>query len=85
MALVSNKSNGVTEVSMAELVKICKGQTSRWPKGKPVTFFSLNPAATEMKLVLEKVYGMSSEEVSALISNANHGTENHTAILELKS
>ena len=46
MALVSNKSNGVTEVSMAELVKICKGQTSRWPKGKPVTFFSLNPAST---------------------------------------
>ena len=74
MALVSNKSNGVTEVSMAELVKICKGQTNRWPKGKPVTFFSLNPAATEMKLVLEKVYGMSSDEVSALISNANHGT-----------
>ena len=68
MALVSNKSNGVTEVSMAELVKICKGQTSRWPKGKPVTFFSLNPAATEMKLVLEKVYGMSSDEVSALIT-----------------
>ena len=85
MALVSNKSNGVTEVSMAELVKICKGQTSRWPKGKPVTFFSLNPAATEMKLVLEKVYGMSSDEVSALISNANHGRANHPAIVVVNS
>ena len=40
MALVSNKSNGVTEVSMVELVKICKGQTSRWPKGKPITFLA---------------------------------------------
>ena len=69
MALVSNKSNGVTEVSMTELVKICKGQTHRWPKGRPVTFFSLNPASSEMKLVLEKVYGMSSDEVSALISS----------------
>ena len=85
MALVSNKSNGVTEVSMAELVKICKGQTSRWPKGKPVTFFSLNPAATEMKLVLEKVYGVSSDEVSALISNANHGRANHPAIVVVNS
>jgi len=70
---------------MAELVKICKGQTSRWPKGKPVTFFSLNPAATEMKLVLEKVYGMSSDEVSALISNANHGRANHPAIVVVNS
>ena len=85
MALVSNKSNGVTEVSMAELVKICKGQTSRWPKGKPITFFSLNPAATEMKLVLEKVYGMSSDEVSALISSANHGRANHPAIVVVNS
>jgi ABC-type phosphate transport system substrate-binding protein len=85
MALVSNKSNGVTEVSMTELVKICKGQTSRWPKGKPITFFSLNPAATEMKLVLEKVYGMSSDEVSALISSANHGRANHPAIVVVNS
>jgi len=70
---------------MAELVKICKGQTSRWPKGKPITFFSLNPAATGMKLVLEKVYDMSSDEVSALISNANHGRANHPAIVVVNS
>ena len=85
MALVSNKSNGVTEVSMTELVKICKGQTSRWAKGKPVTFFSLNPASTEMRLVLQKVYGMSSDEVSTLISNANHGRVNHPAIVVVNS
>ncbi|MBZ5650711.1 MAG: hypothetical protein LAO18_09530 [Acidobacteriia bacterium] len=85
MALVSNKSNGVTEVSMSELVKICKGQTNRWPTGKPVTFFSLNPAATEMKLVREKVYGMSSDEISALITGANHGRANHPAIVVVNS
>ena len=85
MALVSNKSNGMTEVSMTELVKICKGQTNRWPKGKPVTLFSLNPASGEMKLVLEKVYGMSSDEVSALITNANHGRANHPAIVVVNS
>jgi len=53
IALVSNKSNGVTEISLAELVKICKGQTNHWPKGKPITLFSLNPASSEMKMVLE--------------------------------
>ena len=70
---------------MTELVKICKGQTNRWPKGKPVTLFSLNPASGEMKLVLEKVYGMSSDEVSALITNANHGRANHPAIVVVNS
>jgi hypothetical protein len=85
IALVSNKSNGVTEVSMFELVKICKGQTSRWPKGKPVTLFSLNPASNEMRMVLEKVYGMSSGEVSALIATANHGRANHPAIVVVNS
>ena len=85
LALVSNKSNDVTEVSMPELVKICKGQTSRWPKGRPVTFFSRSPASPEMKLVLEKVYGMSKDEVSTLITTANHGRANHPAIIVVDS
>jgi ABC-type phosphate transport system substrate-binding protein len=85
MALVSNKSNGVTEVSMTELVKICKGQTHRWSSGKSVIFFSLNPASTEMKMVLERVYGMSSDEVNALITTANHGRANHPAIVVVNS
>jgi ABC-type phosphate transport system substrate-binding protein len=85
MALVSNKFNNVTEVSMPELVKICKGQTNRWPKGKPLTFFSRNPSSSEMRMVLEKVYGMSSDEVSALIAAANHGRANHPAIIVVDS
>jgi ABC-type phosphate transport system substrate-binding protein len=85
MALVSNKSNGVTEVSMAELVKICKGQTHRWSSGRSVIFFSLNPASSEMKMVLEKVYGMPSDEVNTLITTANHGRANHPAIVVVNS
>jgi hypothetical protein len=85
MALVSNKSNGVTEVSMVELMKICKGQTHRWSSGKSVIFFSLNPASIEMKMVLEKVYGMSSDDVNALITTANHGRTNHPAIVVVNS
>ncbi len=84
-ALVSNKSNGLKDVSLTELVKICKGQTNRWPKGKPVTFFSCNPATPEMRLVLEKVYGMSKDEVTDLIASANHGRANHPAIVLVNS
>ncbi len=85
LALVSNKANGVSEVSMPELTKICKGQTSRWPNGKPVTFFSLDPASGEMKMVREKIYGASGEDVTALIGSANHGRANHPAIVVVNS
>lgn len=85
IALVGNKSNQTTTLSMAELVKVCKGQTPRWPDGKPVTFISRNPASPDMKLILEKVYGLSKEEVADLIVSANHGRTSHPAIVIVDS
>jgi len=66
-------------------VKICKGETNRWPDGKPVTLIIRNPASQEMRLVLEKLYNMSKEEVANLIATANHGRANHPAIIVVNS
>ena len=85
LALISNKSNEVVAITFPELVKICKGQTSRWPDGKPVSFITRDLAAPEMKLVLDKVYGMSKEEVKAVIVNANHGRSDRPAIVVVDS
>ena len=85
LALVSNKSNTVNTVSVPDLVKVCKAQVNRWPDGKPVTFVMRKPATPEMKMVLEKVYGMSETEVNTLIVTANHGRANHPAILVVAS
>jgi len=68
IALVSNKSNSLTTISMPDLVKICKAQTTRWPDGKPVTFITRSPASPDMKMVVEKVYAMAPGAVAALIS-----------------
>ena len=85
LALVSNKSNAVAAMSVPDLVKVCKAQNNRWPDGKPITFIMRSPAAPEMKLVLEKVYGMSENEVNGLIVTSNHGRPNHPAILVVTS
>ena len=85
LAVIANKGNTVTAVAMPELVKICKGQSSRWPDGKPVTFITRNPASPDMKIVLEKVYGMSKEDVAAMITAANHGRTNHPAIVVVET
>ncbi len=85
LALVSNKTNAVGShdggISVGDLIKVCKAQSSRWPDGKPVTFVMRPPSAPEMKLVLEKIYGMSENEVNGLIVTSNRGRFNHPAIV----
>jgi hypothetical protein len=70
---------------VAELIKICKGQSERWPDGKPVTLITRDPAAPEMKLILEKIYSLPKDEVEALIANANHSRANHPAVMVVDS
>jgi hypothetical protein len=81
LALVSNKSNAMGAITLTDLVKVCKAQTNRWPDGKPVTFVMRSPSVPEMKVVLEKVYGMSDSEVNGLIVASNHGRPTHPAIV----
>ena len=81
LALVSNKTNTVNAVTVADLVKVCKAQTNKWPDGKPVTFVMRPPSTPEMKIFIEKVYAMPEKEVADLIAAANHGRSNHPAIV----
>ena len=85
LAVVSNKENALQSLALADLVKICKGQTNRWPDGKPVTLVMLDPGLPEMKLVLQKVYELDPEQVRELISAANRGRTNHPAIVVVDS
>jgi hypothetical protein len=85
LALVSNKTNSLSAITLPDLVKVCKAQTNRWPDGKPVTFIMRSPATPEMKMLLEKIYEIPEPQVADLISTANHGRTNHPAILVVDS
>jgi hypothetical protein len=85
LALVSNKTNSVSAITIPDLVKVCKGQTIRWPDGKPVTFIMRNPSVPEMKFFLEKVYEVPEAQVKELIATANHGRMGHPAIMIVDS
>ncbi len=85
LALISNKANSVSTLSLPELLKVCKGQTNRWPDGKPVTFVMRAPSSPEMKLFLEKVYELPDSQVKDLIAAANHGRAGHPAIMIVDS
>lgn len=81
LAVVSNKSNSLSAITLPDLIKVCKAQSNRWPDGKPVTVIMRTPSSPEMKLFLEKVYELSEAQVEELISTANHGRTNHPAIM----
>jgi ABC-type phosphate transport system substrate-binding protein len=85
LALVSNKANTVTALTVPELVKLSKGQTGRWPDGKPSTFVMRAPSMPAMKMFLEKIYELPESQVTELIATANHGRTNHPAILVVDS
>ena len=85
VAVVSNKNGTVSALTMADLVKICKAQTNRWSDGTPVTLIVRQPGSLEMKMVEEKIYGMTPDEMRDLMATANHGRANHPAILVANS
>jgi len=85
LALVSNKTNTFSGLTLADLVKVCKAQINRWPDGKPVTFVMRAPSAPEMRMFDEKIYALPEIEINNLIASANHGRANHPAILIVAS
>jgi hypothetical protein len=85
IAVVSNKANAVSAITLPDLVKVCKAQTNRWPDGKPVTLIMRAPSSPEMKIVLQKVFELPEADVKDLISVANHGRANHPAIMIVDS
>ena len=85
LAVVSNKSNAISTMTLPDLVKVCKAQTNHWPDGRPVTLIMRAPSDPEMKLFLEKVYELPESQVKELIATANHGRTNHPAIIIVDS
>src|SRR5579862_1089538 len=85
LAVVSNKSNAVSAISLPELIKVCKGQTNKWPDGKSITFIMRAPSTPEMKLVLDKIYEGPESEVKEIIATANHGRVGHPAVMIVDS
>lgn len=81
VALISNKSNALPTLAMADLVKVCKGQLNHWPDGKPVTIIIRQPGSADLKIIEEKIYLLSAQEVRDLIAAANHSRLDRPAII----
>jgi hypothetical protein len=70
MAVVASASSKLTDVPLADLVKMCKGTSKAWPDGKNFVLVLKNPDALEMHGALTKLFG-GVADVKAAITKLN--------------
>jgi len=62
LAIVVNRSNPLSEVSLADLRRIYRGQRSRWSNGRRVTLVMRDPGTPEREAILQTLYGIDEDE-----------------------
>jgi hypothetical protein len=71
MAVVAAADSKLPDLTMAELVKLTKGTQKTWPDGRSFTLVLKDPAAPEMRVAVQKLFGVASADVSAAIAKIN--------------
>ena len=85
VAVVLNKSVKVQSITMSDLVKICKGDTSHWPDGQALTLVILDPESPEMKVVIQRVYKVEPAEVRSLFTPTSRSATNRHSMTMVTS
>lgn len=62
LAIVVNRSNPMTEISLADLRRVFRGQRSRWSNGRRVTLVMRDRGAPEREAILRSLYGLAEED-----------------------
>ena|SRR6202165_817999 len=73
VAVIVDKANTTADLTLADLVKILKGENHKWPDGKNVVVVLRDLSSPEMQIAMQKLYKMQPDELKALIA-AHKGT-----------
>src|SRR5512137_817477 len=71
MAVVISAGSKVSDVPLADIVKLCKGTQKSWSDGKNFILVIKNPEAPEMHVVVQKLFGDAGADVKAAIAKVN--------------
>jgi hypothetical protein len=70
MAVVASSGSKLSDLPLADLVKMCKGTSKVWPDGKGFVLVLKNPDAPEMHVALTKLFG-GTADLKAAIAKLN--------------
>lgn len=71
MAVVASARSKLSDVSLADLTKLCKGVQKMWPDGKNFTLVMKDPESPEMRVVAQKLFGATPVETKSIIAKLN--------------
>ena len=71
MAVVVSAGSKLSDVPLADLVKLCKGAQKNWSDGKSFMLIIKNPEAPEMRVAVQKLFGDASGDIKAAIAKLN--------------
>jgi hypothetical protein len=69
-AVVAPANSKLDEVSLANIVQLCKGQKP-WPDGKNFTLVMHDPETPEMRTAIQVLFGVAPGEMKTLLANVN--------------
>lgn len=85
LAIVVNRANPVSEISLADLRRLFRGQRSRWSNGRRVTLVMRDPGTPERAAVLRTLYGLDEREYRRSVLQAMFAGETSGAPKTLAS
>ena len=71
MAVVASASSKLQDVALAELAKLCKGMQKTWPDGHSFTLVMRDPESPELRVAVQKLFGVAPGEVKTAIAKLN--------------
>ena len=71
MAVVVASGSKLSDVALADLVKLCKGAQKSWPDGKNFIVVMKSPESPEMRLTVLKLFGDASGDIKAALARVN--------------
>jgi hypothetical protein len=77
MAVVISAGSKVSDVTLADLAKMCKGTQKTWTDGKSFLLVLKNPEAPEMRTAVQRLFGDAGSDPRAVIAKVN---ESHLTV-----
>src|SRR6476620_12732076 len=73
LAVIVDKTNNLGGLSAADLTKVFKFDSHKWPDGRPVILVLRDPSTPEMQTAIQKLYHMQPDEFKALLAAHQSG------------
>lgn len=67
VAVIAHKENASSAINSADLVKLLKTDSPKWPDGSKIVIILGDPASAESRVLLEKVFKVAPSDAAAFL------------------